>query len=309
MHFLNLIRYKNLILIILLFIVFKYTYLDIIGVYQVLTDFQYILLILSVVCIAAGGYIINDIYDVDADKINKPQKVVVGDFISEENCYNWYFIFTISGVVLGFYLSRVIQNSSFATIFIIVSALLYVYSNGIKQIPILGNLIISLVSAMPVMLIYLFNVVPGFPAIDPLILQSILFITIFYAIFSFLLTLGREIVKTLEDKEGDQQYGISTVATNFGNFTAKTIAAIPLILVVITFVYFSIERLQNLTFSLLFVLAFLIAPSILSVIKLFQAKTKEDYTFISNLLKIIILLTILSLPIITWNVYYAAGNS
>ena len=83
------------------------------GVNTTLTLFQFILLVLATLCIAAGGYIINDIFDVQADAINKPHKLIIGKYIPEDKAYIYYMAFTITGAVLGFYLSHVIDRSTF----------------------------------------------------------------------------------------------------------------------------------------------------------------------------------------------------
>ena len=113
------------------------------GLIHGFSDLNYALLIIATICIAAAGYIINDIYDVEVDYINKPDRVYVRKTISEKMAFNWYFALNIIGVGIGVYLSNQVNRSAVAAIFVICSALLYVYSNGLKQIPLVGNAIIA----------------------------------------------------------------------------------------------------------------------------------------------------------------------
>ena len=132
---LNLIRWKNILLIVLVQIVIKYALFEPFGVATALSIFEFSILVLASVCIAAAGNIINDIYDIEIDSVNAPNAVIVGKKISEATANNLYLAFNIVGVGLGFYLSMLIGKESFFTIFVIISALLYVYSSFLKQIP------------------------------------------------------------------------------------------------------------------------------------------------------------------------------
>ena len=108
MKYLKLIRYQNLLMIAFMQCIFRYGFFKLQKVELALADWQFALLVLATVFIAAGGYIINDISDQETDNINKPERVLVGKSISESMAYNLYFGFTITGVLIGFYLSNLI---------------------------------------------------------------------------------------------------------------------------------------------------------------------------------------------------------
>jgi 4-hydroxybenzoate polyprenyltransferase len=163
MKYLKLIRFKNLLMLAFMQLVFRYLFLANSYVDMALTDFNYILLVLSTICIAAGGYVINNIIDQDTDEIAKPQNRVVGVSISETVAYNWYIGLTIVGVGIGFYLSNVIYKPTFASMFILVATLLYVYATNLKQIPLLGNVIVAFLLSVSILIIALFDI---FPATD-----------------------------------------------------------------------------------------------------------------------------------------------
>ena len=128
MAVLNLIRWKNLLMIAIVQLLLKYALFEPFNVDITLSWFGFGLLILATLCIAAAGNIINDINDVAIDKVNKPSKVIIGKKISEKTAYNLFVVFNVIGVGIGFYLSNVINKSVFATLFILISALLFLRS-------------------------------------------------------------------------------------------------------------------------------------------------------------------------------------
>lgn len=139
---LNLIRWKNLLMIAFMQCLIRYGFFQPFGVNTVLNDFQFVLLITATLCIAAAGNIINDIYDIETDFINKPDKLIVGKLISEKSAFNLFILFNVIGVIIGFYLAHAINKSEFFSIFVIVSILLYLYASYLKQTFLIGNLIV-----------------------------------------------------------------------------------------------------------------------------------------------------------------------
>src|SRR5690606_14903767 len=127
MNFLKLIRYQNLIMLALMQFVFHFGFLKKQLTVLGLTDWQFVLLVLSTICIAGAGYLINDVFDKNIDTINKPEKVIINTYISEATAYNYYIVLNIIGVGIGFYLSNYIGKPSFSGIFIVIAATLYLY--------------------------------------------------------------------------------------------------------------------------------------------------------------------------------------
>ena len=119
MSFLNLIRYQNLIIIAAMQVFVKYGLFEALEVQLALNNFQFSLLVIATVCIAAAGNVINDIYDVEIDQVNKPSKVIVGKKISEKNSNYIFIVLNVVGVGAGFYLSNTINKPAFATLFYI----------------------------------------------------------------------------------------------------------------------------------------------------------------------------------------------
>ena len=163
MKFLKLIRYQNLLLIALMQLVLRYGFLKQQNVPSTLTDWQYGLLVLATLLIAAAGYVINDIMDQETDQTSKPNKVIVGKTISEDLAYNLYFGLNIAGMLIGYYLADFVNKTSFFGVFIISSALLYLYATSLKQMAVIGNVIVALILGLSVIVVGMFDVLPMMP--------------------------------------------------------------------------------------------------------------------------------------------------
>ena len=316
-HFLKLIRIENLVLFAFLQFIIKYGFLnqihfkDALGaqqslvLWQSLSNFQYILLVSATLFILAGGYIINAIFDVDTDNINKPSEVVIDKHISEKTAYNLYFTFTCLGVGIGFYLSRVINKPAFATIFVICAALLYIYSNGLKQIPILGNIIVAIVAGLSIINISFFNILPAIYSGNEFFMKTLVSILTDYAIFIFLLQFAIEIIKTIANEKGDAAIGISTVATYFGIKKAKIIGMTSLLIFISYLTYYLVENLSHNLYAIGYFTLFIITPLMVVAIKLFQFEQTKEYILLVKILKTVQITTILSLLIILISMQYA----
>jgi 4-hydroxybenzoate polyprenyltransferase len=304
MKYLKLIRYQNLLLLAFMQLIFRYGFLKLQNISLALTDFQYALLVLSTVLIAAAGYIINDILDQETDYDNRPGNVIVGKSISEKAAYNLYFVLNVLGVAIGFYLSNLIQRPSFTGAFIIISATLYMYATSLKQLLLVGNIIVALLLSFSVLIIGLFDLLPATDAANKQVMGDIFSILIHYAVFAFMINLIREIVKDMQDIEGDYNQGMSTLPIAIGvHKTSRAVFGLALIAVLILLLYInSILMAAQLYYAVIYALLFVLAPMIFFMVKIWTAKTKEEFHLLSTVLKWIIFFGILSILIITLNV-------
>ena len=294
--FLNLIRWKNLLLIALAQILIKYALIEPFEVVRfTLNDFGFGLLVLATLCVAAAGNVINDIYDMDTDLVNKPSKVIIGRSISEKSGFNIYIIFTVIGVGLGFYLSNLVGKSGFSAIFVIISALLYIYATFLKQTLLIGNITISLLVAMSLIIVGLFELLPVITQQNQETQLTFFKIIFDYSIFAFIINLLREMVKDIEDINGDYKAEMKTLPILIGRERAlKVVFAVSLIpLFAVT--YYIITYLYTHYIAVGYFLIFIIAPLLYFTIKSFSAETKKEIGFLSALLKFIMLFGILSL--------------
>ena len=107
MNYLKLIRYQNLLLLAFMQLIFRYGFLKLQNIPLALNDFQYVLLVLSTVLIAAAGYVINDIFDQETDYYNRPNTLIIGKSVTEKAAYNLYFILN-QGLKVGSRSGRVV---------------------------------------------------------------------------------------------------------------------------------------------------------------------------------------------------------
>jgi 4-hydroxybenzoate polyprenyltransferase len=293
--FFNLIRYKNLLMIALVQSLIKYGLFIPFGISTSLNVLEFSLLVFSTICIAAGGNIINDIYDIDTDGINKPDKIIVGKSISEKTAFNLFIILNVLGVGLGFFVSYAVGKSELFSLFVIISALLYVYASYLKQMFLVGNIIVSALVALSIIIVGIFELIPAITPENQGIQLAFFRILLDYALFAFIINLIREIVKDIEDFEGDYKSGMHTIPIVIGKEKATKFLFLLSFIPLGTVIYYVNSNLYKQPIAVLYFLIFIIAPLIYLSILIFNAKTKKDFHVISNLLKLVMLFGMLSI--------------
>ncbi|MFN8325156.1 geranylgeranylglycerol-phosphate geranylgeranyltransferase [Flavobacterium sp.] len=308
MNYLKLFRVQNLIMIAVMQYIIRYGFLKLQNVGLALNDWMFALLVLATVLIAAAGYVINDVYDVETDHINKPGKNQIGKIISEEMGFNIFIGLNIVALIIGFYLSNKVMKTSFLGIFIISSMLLYLYATSWKKIAVVGNLIIALLTAFSVLIIGMFDIIPAIYSENEILMKTLLSILFDYAMFAFLVNFLREIVKDIEDINGDYNQGMNTLPILIGTErTAKISAIVGLIIVCILFWYINKNLMDNgLYFATVYGLIALIAPLVFFSIKIWNAKSQKEFRLMSKILKLVIFLGILFVLVINYNIFYNA---
>ncbi len=303
----KILRLPNLAIIILTQYLIRYCLLG--PVYSnnsipfAIDSFNFALLVLSTLLIAAGGNIINDIMDIKTDKVNKPGKVWAGKLMSKKSAYILYFILTLTGVIIGFYLSFLIGYLMFGLIYLTIALLLYFYSVSYQRIAFLGNITVSILSAMVILIVWLYEffALRSDPSLFAKLMPVTGYISTFiwgYAIFAFLTSLIREIVKDIEDREGDMASGYKTLPVIDGAGKAKAIAMIITLVSMIALgsgQYFLLEHNLVIVFwYLLIAVQPLFAYLIYLLVK---AKKKEDFKTVSDAAKIVMVAGILSMQL------------
>ena len=304
--FFRLIRWKNLLFIILTQFLFYYCIILSslpASYYQLSNPFTFsifLLLVVSSVFIAAAGYIINDYFDINIDRINKPDKMVVEKIISRRWAILWHWILTTFGLAISLYIS-------FKTSWIIFIAnvlctlLLWFYSTTFKKKLLSGNIIISLLTAWTVLVLYfatniIFYSVRGLLPDISLALNRIFKFAVLYGGFAFIISLIREVVKDIEDMEGDAKYNCKTMPIIWGVPTSKVFAGVWLVVLigaisVVQFYAFQLGWIYISFYSLLIV----ILPLIWVLRKLYVAQNNKQYHQLSQIIKLVMLSGILSL--------------
>ena len=307
MVFLKLIRYQNVVVLVVAQLLFRYGFLEFQDISLALSDLGFVVLVLSSVCIAAGGFMINTIFAQERHDFNKDE-AIIGGSISEAMAYNWYIGLNVLGVAGGFYLSNVIEKPGFALLFIIVSGTLYLYASSLKQSLLIGNFIISILAAISVIVVGLFDLFPMITPENQGHLGILFRILLDYALSAFLLNFIHEMVKDIETVDGDYNSGIKTVPVVLGRGRTSKIV---LVLTAITTVYFAYYIFEyyfnnNLYLSTLYCLLTVIAPLVFFCIQLSNAKTATAFKSLRLILKVVLLFGVLSVLINSLNILYNA---
>lgn len=306
MNYLKLIRYQNLLMLAFMQLIFRYGFLKLQNVHLALSHFQYGLLVVATLLLAAGGYIINDIFDQRTDSENKPGKVLIGASISENTAYYLYAALTLSGVSIGMYISNYLERPGFLSIFIFIAALLYFYATTLKQMLLLGNIAVAFLLALSVLIIGFFDLYPAVYNGNVEKMKILFSVLKDYAIFAFIINFIREIVKDQEDVIGDYNQGMKTLPIVLGIARTSKVVFGLLFLPVILLIFYLYNNLigSNLYYAALYGLIFIIAPLLYCMVQMWDATTKKQFRQVSLVLKGVIFFGILSVTIVTLNIIH-----
>lgn len=270
------------------------------------TVLDFIFLTAATVMIAAGGYIINDYFDTKSDMINRPDNVVVGTDVSRGNALAWHLGLNIVACILGAMVSLRIGVWVFAFFFPFVSGLLWFYSSTYKKMFLLGNVIVALLTGLIPLLPVTYEI-PGQMATDNVMIVNGVYDLnlLFYwagafGIFAFVTTFYREIIKDIEDIDGDREIGRSTVPVVIGVMASKIVIVV-LIACTITALIVVWHKFLCDTISAIYFGVMLILPLIFLAYKVLTMKEKKQYHFASNFAKLIMLAGILFLLVVRYN--------
>jgi 4-hydroxybenzoate polyprenyltransferase len=240
----------------------------------VFTDFWLFLIVASTVMIAAAGYIINDYYDIKIDLINKPDRVVIGKTITRRYAIFFHTVISVTGVGMGLLINWKVGAVNFVSVF-----LLWLYSNNLKRLPLIGNLVVSLLTGLSIFLL-------------SFLYEQYLPLVMTYSLFAFFMTLIREIVKDMEDMKGDTTFGCRTLPIVWG--IRKTKSFLYGTILVFSFLVLWLDY-QQLKISWIYFIPLLFVPMSILFYQLLKADTKKEFYQLSQLCKIIMLLGICSM--------------
>ncbi len=270
------------------------------------TVLDFIFLTAATVMIAAGGYIINDYFDTKSDMINRPDNVVVGTDVSRGNALAWHLGLNIVACILGAMVSLRIGVWVFAFFFPFVSGLLWFYSSTYKKMFLLGNVIVALLTGLIPLLPVAYEI-PGQMATDNVMIVNGVYDLnlLFYwagafGIFAFVTTFYREIIKDIEDIDGDREIGRSTVPVVIGVMASKIVIVVLIACTIVALVVVWHKFLCD-TISAIYFGVMLILPLIFLAYKVLTMKEKKQYHFASNFAKLIMLTGILFLLVVRYN--------
>jgi len=260
-----------------------------------LNPLHFFMLVISSVLIAAAGYVINDYFDLNIDRINKPGRLIVQNIIRRRSTIAWHFFLSIAGIAIGFYLDFTTKVTLLGFSNLICACLLFLYSISLKRKLLAGNILISLLTAWTVLVVTWSEVIFFIRPRD-INTPKIARMTMLYAGFAFVISLVREAVKDMEDIEGDRQYGCKTMPVVWGLNASKIYTAVWLIILIISILALEIYVLQfRWWLSTLYGLIFILIPLVQVFRKLFKAQTPQEFHYLSSMVKLVMLTGILSM--------------
>ncbi len=296
--FFKLVRWTNLLIIAAMMCLVYYFLmapLFAIGIAGVLPPSpSFLLLVISLIFIVAGGYVINDYYDVEIDKINKPEKLIVGKGFCDKEVKFFYNVLSFIGLLAGLASSVISLKSNFYILFAILLLLvcvLHSYSSTYKKKFLIGNIIVSLSVAFAVFLPFLFEILyvsnnALLLSVSKDVLVNNLPFVLIYTAFAFLITLLREIVKDAEDAKGDSVTNCRTLPIVCGLKNTKIIIYVLSVALYALLFYYHII-ITNLQANIAMVLLLLVeCMAVVFVVNIIRIKEFPEFHSASVFLKI-----------------------
>ena len=241
---------------------------------EVSFELRLLLLLFSTGLIAAGGYAINDYYDVKIDFLNKPEKVVVGRYVKRRTVMLLHIALSFTGILMGYFVSI-----SIAVVNLCAGILLWLYSNRLKCIPLIGNLAVAFLAGLVVLTVGIFYSCFSSPII-------------LYSVFAFFFTLVREIIKDIQDMKGDEAFGCKTLPIVLGFRKTKMFIYGLSIIFILTLPYY-IDVINRSVMAGFFVAISLALINLFY--KLYLADTKSQFSWLSAYCKWIMVGGIISM--------------
>lgn len=305
----RIIRIQNLLFMAFIQIVMHQAVLvPILQTYGFNTAFEtgmLFLLIMSTALIAAAGYILNDYFDVKIDAINRPEKQVVGKTISRSSAMVLHQVLTGLGVFCGLLLAYFARSFTLAFIFIIVPGLLWFYSASYKRLFLIGNLVVAFISSLSVLVVGItqlaflqkeYGKLIFETAVEPLpSIPSLSYGWIgTFALFAFLCTWIREIIKDMEDEKGDREMECRTMPIKWGHKKTKIFlyALIAITLGMLFLLNQLFIHFQG-TLTVRYIIFGIALPFLALCYLIFTAKNQADFHQASTLSKVIMLIGVL----------------
>jgi len=276
--------------------------------------FDFLLMVFAIALVTGAGYIINDYFDTKTDLINKPGKVIIDKYINRRLAMSFHWIFNSVGISISAYLSFKVGMPILIVLPMLVAGMLWFYSTEYKRQLIVGNLVIAILAGLIPFFVIILEIPLLNKAYKDILVEyhfnfnNIIAWIAYYSLFAFITNLYREIIKDVEDMEGDYTIGRNTIPLIMGVFTAK--------MIVFTLFFIQIAGLVYLYFKYLFYsplgtidylsaayfVVFLITPVLWLSFLVYKAKSTADYALCSKVSKVIMLLGLFYSLIFCYNI-------
>ncbi len=317
----RIIRWKNLAIISLSQIFIKFFFIDFFIQKDQLLNENFVILLIVTILIAASGYIVNDIYDYNLDQINKPEKVVLGKFLKSRDAIIIYMLFNSLAIVLSIFLCIKIKQEIYILVFLLIIYCLWLYSKKLKKYKIIGNILIAFFISLSILNVPLFSY-------KNILSDDRFFVFLIISIFSvlaFLINVKREIIKDIEDIQGDKLHKIKSLPIIFGTKKSKLVTVIIGIILmfaissIITFQIlilrsdllldvggnqFSNPQIWGANYTSTVYMFIILIMFFYAELLILNATSKTNFTKVSKLLKFLMLLSLLSIPVFSLTHFY-----
>jgi len=291
------IRWQNITMIGLIQIMVAYYISALFFEFSSLNIIQFTAILFATLFIAIGGYIINDIYDIDIDKINKPAHLWIPSFSSKEVAKNIYYFITSIGLLLGVFVSLSTQQAIGVLWFILPALALYLYAIKFKKVFVVGNLIVSSLIGFSILIVAFFeNGISKNPTQYIFSFWGVIWTLVFFA---FVVNLIREIVKDSEDIIGDQANAVQSIPTRYGDTKTKTIISVLILFIIGALTLLSIYLFRTQILISLYLLFGIIPGFGILLSQLQKASTNTHYNKLSKMLKLLMLIGLFSVFLLT----------
>ena len=261
-----------------------------------------LLIMLATVFIAAGGYVINDYFDVKIDRINRPDELIVTRSISKPSAMRLSMVLSGTGIICGIAAAGMLRSWTLGILFVIIPGLLWFYSSSYKRLFMVGNLIIALLAGVAPMIVAMANV-----AILQLRYGTILAYTTLphdiyawvggFALFAFLLTWIREIIKDMQDQMGDRELECHSMPVVWGEKWTKVFVTglIVLTIALVGHLWYHVLPFPIgwSSLSTRYIALGIVTPMICTLWLLWAAKIPSDYKTCQQMVKFTMLIGML----------------
>lgn len=307
--FIKLTRPINLVIIALTLFALRYWVLEPMllpkGLQLLSSCGDFSILVLSVVCIAAGGNIINDYFDTKTDAINKPDRMIVGVVLDRRVALSSHGVLTFLGLFLAAYYGWITDSLRFVVLHVFVAISLWYYSTYFKRETPFGNFVIALLTGLVPMTIAFFDVFPLVKQVPEDVINElaeqgfslgfyfkvILYWILGFSLFAFMGNLIRELYKDLADIEGDKKSGRRTIPIVWSEKGALWLVIGYVLIWVLGLLAAEYLWLDS-TFTKIYLLVGLVLPMVLSAIWVFKNPKRESYKKASFVVKVVLFIGI-----------------
>lgn len=333
--FAKLIRLPNLLIIALVQYAIRYGIIypilsnsiaDNVELQLQMSNIDFLLITLSTVMIAAAGYIINDYFDLKTDRVNRPDRIIVGKYIKRRVVMGAHIVINTIAIIIGAYVAYKVGNLKLVTIQLLSAGALWYYSVSFKKQVLIGNVVVALLAALVPLVAGLYEVILQhanatvivnglLPYVDAemndvmplfqLILSNIMKWVLGFSLFAFLTTIVREVIKDIEDYDGDKKYFSNTLPVVYGKEKGKIVAQFFALIIVVLVGFLQYMQIQSEDVnSAMYFLITVQIPLLYIVYKLRQAKQKGDYSKLSTYTKLVMLFGIMYAGLFYYSITY-----